>query len=91
MNRKDFISKITGLILLGGFSLAALADEPKKDRKKYTVLAKRCDGCGHCCKACRDKALMFSTNGKASIDPDKCNGCGECTRFCRRMAIVEVQ
>lgn len=70
--------------------MAALAQEPEKANKKFRVISKRCDGCGHCFRACRDKALFESNDGKAFIDQQKCKGCGDCIRFCRRMAIAEI-
>jgi len=90
MDRKDFILKSTGLLILGGLSILGMAQEPQGNSKKYTVISRRCDGCGHCFRACRDKALLVDNEGKAIIDTQKCKGCGDCTRFCRRMAIVEV-
>jgi ferredoxin len=91
MERKDFITKLTGMLLLGTLSDAVFAQDSPKEKKKYTVISKRCDGCGHCFKACHDKALSVNDQGKASIDSEKCKGCGDCTRFCRRMAIVEAE
>ena len=88
MDRKEFLTKSAGLILLGGLSMVSLALEQKKT-KKYKVIPQRCNGCGHCFGACRDKALYTTREGKADIDQQKCKGCGDCTRFCRRMAIVE--
>lgn len=89
MDRKEFISKLTGVIILGGFSIA-VSGMGNSD-KKFTVISKRCDGCGHCFRACREKALAAANDGKAVIDSQKCKGCGDCTRFCRRMAIVEIE
>jgi MinD superfamily P-loop ATPase len=89
MNRKEFLLKTAGLLILSGASLAVFSQEPEEKKKKYTVIAKRCDGCGHCFRSCRDKALLVTETGKAYIDSEKCKGCGDCTRFCRRMAIVE--
>jgi MinD superfamily P-loop ATPase len=86
MDRKEFILKSAGFILLGGMSMVAFS---QKKETKYKVISKRCDGCGHCFRACRDKALLVSEDGKAMIDQQKCKGCGDCTRFCKRMAIVE--
>ena len=76
--------------MLGAFTVVGMAQETPAKDKKYSVISKRCDGCGHCFRACRDKALLVDTEGKAIIDPQKCKGCGDCLRFCRRMAIVEV-
>jgi ferredoxin len=90
MDRREFILKGTGLGILGGISLIGMAQEPDDKPKKYTVIAKRCDGCGRCLNACRHKALSFDNESKACIDSDKCTGCGDCTRFCRRVAIVEI-
>ena len=89
MDRKDFLLKSAGALILGGLTLLGAAQEPGAARKKFSVIAKRCDGCGHCFKACRDKALVASEDGKPVIDSQKCKGCGDCVRFCRRMAIVE--
>jgi MinD superfamily P-loop ATPase len=88
MDRKDFLTKGACLIIFGGLSLAGFAAQQSANEKKYKVIAQRCDGCGHCFRACRDKAIIAEGN-KASIDSKKCKGCGDCTRFCRRMAIVE--
>jgi MinD superfamily P-loop ATPase len=88
MDRKEFITKSVGLIMLGGLSIISLALDPK-ETKKYKVIPQRCNGCGHCFDACRDKALITTREGKADIDQQKCKGCGDCIRFCRRMAIVE--
>lgn len=89
MDRKDFILKGTGLVFLGGLSMLALAQQSEDTIKKYTVISQRCDGCGHCFRSCRDKALLVAKDGKAVIDEQKCKGCGDCTRFCRRTAIIE--
>jgi MinD superfamily P-loop ATPase len=89
MDRKNFIKKGTVLFLLTGLSVAGFAIED--DEKKFTVLGQRCDGCGHCFKSCRDKALTASKEGKAVIDSKKCKGCGDCAKFCRRVAIVEMK
>jgi MinD superfamily P-loop ATPase len=87
MDRREFILKGTGLGILGGISLIGLAQKPVESNKKYTVIAQRCSGCGHCFKACRDEALIVK-EGKAIIILEKCKGCGDCTRYCRNMAIV---
>jgi len=92
MNRKEFLLKATGFLILSGTTVLGIAQDPppaEEKKKKYTVVSKRCDGCGHCFRSCRDKALLVTETGKAFIDQDKCKGCGDCTRFCRRMAIVE--
>ena len=89
MDRREFMLKSTGLIVLGGLTMIGIAQEPKKETKIYMVVAKRCDGCGHCYKACRDQALI-AKDGKAVIDEKRCKGCGDCVRFCRRMAIIEM-
>ena len=89
MDRKEFLIKGAGLIIIGGLSVMGLAAQEKETKKKYTVIDKRCDGCGHCFRACRDQALTATNDRKAAIDPQKCKGCGDCVRFCRRMAIVE--
>lgn len=89
MDRKEFLRKSTGLIIIGGLSIMGLVAQEKESKKKYTVIDKRCDGCGHCFRACKDHALTPTDERKAVIDTQKCTGCGECTRFCRRMAIVE--
>ncbi len=89
MDRKEFIIKGAGFLIFGGLSVMAVAAQQNETGKKYTVIAGRCDGCGHCLRACRDKALTTTNNKKATIDPKKCKGCGDCTRFCRRMAIVQ--
>jgi MinD superfamily P-loop ATPase len=88
MDRKEFLRKSGSLIILGGLSLAGVAAMQPADERKYKVIAQRCDGCGHCFRACRDQAINTEGN-KASIDSKKCKGCGDCTRYCRRMAIVE--
>jgi MinD superfamily P-loop ATPase len=87
MDRRGFLYKGTGLLLLSGVSMIGLYAQTDKN-KKFTVISQRCDGCGHCFRACRDNAI-FQDNRKAIIDTNKCKGCGDCTRFCRRMAIVE--
>jgi len=90
MNRKEFLLKAASFIIMSGLTAAGLSQEPdEKKNKKFTVISKRCDGCGHCFRSCRDKALLVAGDGKAIIDLDKCKGCGDCTRFCKRMAIVE--
>jgi MinD superfamily P-loop ATPase len=88
MDRKEFLAKSAGLIIIGGLALVGLSAEQTDTKKKYKVITQRCDGCGHCFRACRDNALT-AEDRKAVIDPQKCKGCGDCTRFCRRMAIVE--
>ncbi len=88
MDRREFIRRGTGLLILGGISLTGFSGEPVEKAKVYAVVAKRCDGCGRCIKACRYGALTLK-NDKAHIDAAKCTGCGDCTRFCRRVAIVE--
>ena len=89
MDRKEFITKSAGLLILGGISLAGIAAKQEETKKKYRVVTQRCDGCGHCYKACRDQALTPTNDRKAVIDQQKCKGCGDCVRFCRHMAIVE--
>ena len=89
MDRKEFLLKSAGALILGGLTLMGAAQEPATSSKKFTVISKRCDGCGHCFKSCRDKALIVADDGKAVIDLEKCKGCGDCVKFCRRMAIVE--
>lgn len=91
MDRKEFLLKSAGALILGGLALMGTAQEPESERKKFTVISKRCDGCGHCFKSCRDKALNVAEDGKPIINAQKCKGCGDCVRFCRRMAIVEQQ
>ena len=88
MERRDFLYKGAGFLLLGGLSVLGMAQESGHEEKKYMVIAKRCDGCGNCFRACREKALLVAKNGKPVIDEQKCKGCGDCTRFCRRMAII---
>jgi formate hydrogenlyase subunit 6 len=88
MDRKEFLTKSIGLIVFGGLSMTGFAAAQTEKEKKYKVVAQRCDGCGHCFRSCKDKALL-PRDGKAVIDQQKCKGCGECTRFCRRMAIIE--
>ena len=89
MDRKEFLLKSTGALILSGLALLGAAQEPEPPGKKFTVISKRCDGCGHCFKACRDKALIVAEDGKPVIDAQKCKGCGDCVKFCRRMAIIE--
>jgi MinD superfamily P-loop ATPase len=89
MDRKEFILKSAGMIILGGAALVGCTAQQTDSRKKFKVITQRCDGCGHCYRSCRDNALI-QENRKAFIDVQKCKGCGECTRFCRRMAIVEM-
>jgi MinD superfamily P-loop ATPase len=89
MNRKDFILKGAGLLLLLGLSIAATSHDIEPTLIKYSVLSKRCDGCGHCFRACRQNALQVTKEGKAFINLEKCKGCGDCLRFCKRMAIIE--
>ena len=90
MDRRNFIAGVTEFILFAGFSAAGFAQEPdEKKQKKYKVISKRCDGCGHCFRSCREKALLVTEKGKAYIEMEKCKGCGDCIRYCRRMAIVE--
>jgi MinD superfamily P-loop ATPase len=91
MDRKEFLTKSAGLIIISGLSVIGLAAQEKESKKKYTVIDKRCDGCGHCFRACRDNALKATNDRKAVIDAEKCKGCGDCVRFCRRMAIVEIE
>jgi len=87
MDRKNFINKCIGLLAFGGFTLTGLAVQPGKKEAKYKIITQRCDGCGHCYRACKQKAI--NPEGRsAKIDPTKCEGCGDCQRFCRRMAIV---
>lgn len=82
--------KSTGILAVVGLGMISIHAGQPGSEKKYTVITQRCNGCGHCYKACRDKALS-EVNGKAVIEKVKCNGCGECTRFCRHMAIVVEQ
>lgn len=92
MDRREFTAKIFGTVLLAALSEAGFTQEPPEEKKKkYTVISKRCDGCGRCFRSCREKALLTTETGKAYIDQEKCQGCGDCTKFCRRMAIVEVK
>jgi MinD superfamily P-loop ATPase len=77
---------------MSGLTVAGLSQEPEeKKSKKFKVIPKRCDGCGHCFRSCRDKALLVTETGKAFINQEKCKGCGDCVRFCKRMAIVEAE
>lgn len=88
MDRKEFLTKSAGLVIFGGLSFMGIAAGIPGKEKKFKVIAQRCDGCGHCLRACRDKALT-AEGKKVVIDQQKCKGCGDCTRYCRRMAIVE--
>jgi ferredoxin len=88
MKRREFISKGAGMVMLGSLALINFTIEPEKSKKKYKIIHQRCNGCGHCYRACRDKALA-EEGGKAVIDRALCTGCGECLRFCHRQAIVQ--
>jgi MinD superfamily P-loop ATPase len=88
MNRRSFLYKSTGIVLFSGAIAIGLNAQSRDKNTKYTVIAQRCDGCGHCYRSCHKQALL-PKDGKAAIDINKCEGCGDCTRFCRRMAIVE--
>ena len=88
MDRRLFLQKGVSFLILGGVSVIGLAAVQPQQNKKYKVIAQRCNNCGHCYRACKDKAITTKDN-KAIIDRDKCKGCGDCTRFCRLMAIVE--
>jgi ferredoxin len=87
MDRRAFLEKGAGFVILGGMGMMAFTADPSSGEKKYKVISQRCNGCGHCYRACRDKALQ-PVEGKAIIDINKCTGCGDCTRFCHRTAIV---
>jgi len=89
MDRKDFIMKAAGVFVAGFIPVLSISqEEPKKT--KYKIITQRCNGCGHCYRACTDKALK--PQGRiAVIDQEKCDGCGDCVRYCRRMAIVAEQ
>lgn len=89
MDRKEFLTKSASLLIIGSLSVFGLAAQQHETNKKYKVIDKRCDGCGHCFRSCRDHALSVTNDRKAIIDSQKCKGCGDCVRFCRRMAIVE--
>jgi len=91
MDRKEFLTKSAGLLIIGALSGFGLAAQQHGTNKKYKVIDKRCDGCGHCFKSCRENALTVNYERKAVIDLQKCKGCGDCTRYCRRMAIVAIE
>jgi ferredoxin len=86
MDRKDFIIKTTGIVVAGFIPVLSFAEEEPK-KTKYKIITQRCNGCGHCYRACADKALQ-PQGRMAVIDQTKCDGCGDCVRYCRRMAIV---
>ena len=66
MNRKEFLLKSAGALILGGLTLMVEAQDPESAGKKFTVISKRCDGCGHCFKACRDKAIIVCRRWKTN-------------------------
>jgi NAD-dependent dihydropyrimidine dehydrogenase PreA subunit len=88
MNRRSFLYKGAGTLILGSLAAISLTAVQPNKNKKFTVIPQRCDGCGHCYRACKDQAISEKER-KAFINFDKCKGCGDCTRYCRRMAIVE--
>jgi len=88
MDRRSFLFRGAGLILFGSISAIGFSAIRQDKNTRYKVIPQRCNGCGHCLRACRDKAIS-PVNNKAVIDKNKCKGCGDCTRFCRFMAIVE--
>jgi len=86
MDRKNFIKSV-GLLTLGSLILVGCDSHKDKKRQKFTVIPKRCKGCGDCLKACDEHAL--SSRGKiAYIDQSRCKGCGDCAERCDKMAIV---
>lgn len=91
MDRKSFICKSFGLLALGGLLFMGCASDKKnKKNRKYKIIAKNCDGCGHCFKACEERAISYK--GKiAEIDQSKCKGCGDCEEHCKKMAIVPIE
>ncbi len=46
-----------------------------------------CDACGACQNACKESAISFFENGKASFDRNKCSNCLECVQECPAEAI----
>ena len=49
----------------------------------------RCDGCGECIAACRQRALRI-VDGIAHIDAARCDGCQACLSACPQGAILLV-
>jgi len=88
MNRKDFISKSACLLAMGGLMVMGCSSHHEKKNIKYTIVSNRCRGCGHCLKACDERAIQL--NGDiAIIDQLKCKGCGDCQNSCEKNAIVQ--
>lgn len=54
---------------------------------KPKVVVEKCDGCGICVDACKEKAIGI-VKGKAVIDYTKCVYCGQCIRACPKDAKV---
>lgn len=94
MDRESFINKSIGLLGFGCLLFVGCTTQPQrktdKKRKKYMVLARSCDGCGKCFRACNEKAI-YSDGRIAVIDQAKCKGCGDCQQYCRKMAIIPAE
>lgn len=89
MDRRKFINRGGSFFVLGIAAAGSLGFVSEfTEVKPYTVLAVRCNGCGHCIASCRQKVITL-TSGKAVINAEKCTGCGDCVRSCRRQAIVK--
>jgi len=90
MDRKSFIKQSMGLFLFGSLSYMGCASLSDKREKTCVIIAKNCNGCGHCLKACKGKALKIKDK-LAVIDPSKCENCGDCLQFCKRKAIALIE
>jgi NADH:ubiquinone oxidoreductase subunit F (NADH-binding)/(2Fe-2S) ferredoxin/NAD-dependent dihydropyrimidine dehydrogenase PreA subunit len=54
----------------------------------YSILSKKCDGCGACLKACPHGAIAKKDKKTYVLDEEKCRKCGICRDVCTRQAIL---
>ena len=89
MQRRKFIYTGGGWVVGGLAAISSLGfiSAEENDITPYKIIKVRCNGCQHCLRPCREKAISL-VKGKAFIDPKKCKGCGDCVRSCRRQAIA---
>jgi len=90
MDRRSFITKSAGLLVLGSLVSLGCTSHAKKKTIKYSILADRCRGCRKCLGACENHAISLNDR-LAVIDPLKCKGCGDCKPYCHHDAIVQIE